>query len=234
MTGLLALALAALSCGEPFVDARDGQRYPTVRIGDQCWMARNLDHGTVVPDAVPRDAAAVERTCYGNDAESCRVYGGLYAWHEARNACPAGWHLPSRGEWETLAAQLGTATAGEKLKARKDHVPPFDGTDDLGFTAVPAGVGFRGSFGRQGHWAVFWTSTENGPERASSVTLDRLWQETPPRYRSVVFDELYPEGERVLGPVREVIPRDFVRDGSRGIRPGLRIPPRQARRGSSG
>ena len=191
MTGLVLLALAALSCGEPLVDARDGQRYPTVGIGEQCWMARNLDHGAVVPDGVPRDPSAVERSCYGNDPGSCRSYGGLYTWSEAQGACPAGWHLPRRAEWEALAAHLGTTTAGERLKARKDHVPPFDGTDDVGFTALPAGTAFRGSFGRQGHWAVFWTATESGPERAVSVTLDRLWNPAPPRYRSVVFDELY-------------------------------------------
>jgi uncharacterized protein (TIGR02145 family) len=191
MTGLALLGLAALACGELLVDARDGRRYPTVRIGDQCWMARNLDHGTVVPDGVPRDASAVERSCYGNDPEGCRVYGGLYTWDEAQDACPDGWHLPTRGEWEALAAHLGRAVAGETLKARKDHVPPFDGTDDVGFTALPGGTAFRGSFGRQGHWAVFWTATESDGERAASATLDRLWHPAPPRYRNVVFDDLY-------------------------------------------
>jgi uncharacterized protein (TIGR02145 family) len=170
MTALALVALAALPCGEPLVDARDGRTYATVRIGEQCWMARNLDHGTVVPDGLPRDASALEKSCYANDPESCRVYGGLYSWDEARAACPAGWHLPTRGEWETLAARLGTAVAGEKLKARKDHVPAFDGTDEAGFTALPAGTVYRCSFGRQGHWAVFWTATESGPERAVSAT----------------------------------------------------------------
>jgi len=177
MNELASLLLAVLSCGESLLDTRDGRRYPTVRIGDQCWTARN--------------AAGVGGRCYGNDPESCRTYGGLYTWDEARQACPAGWHLPSREEWETLAAHLGIATAGEKLKARNDHVPPFDGTDAVGFTALPAGAGFRGTFGRQGHWGVFWTATENGRERAVSATLDRLWHPAPPRYRSVVFDELY-------------------------------------------
>jgi N-sulfoglucosamine sulfohydrolase len=191
MVGLALLALAALPCGEPLVDSRDGRSYPTVRIGDLCWMARNLDHGAVVPDGVPRDAAHVEKSCYGNDPESCRVYGGLYTWDEARASCPAGWHLPTRGEWEVLATHLGAATAGERLKARKDHVPPFDGTDDVGFTALAGGTVYRGAFGRQGHWAVFWTATESGRERAVSATLDRFWYPEPPRYRSIVFDTAY-------------------------------------------
>jgi len=124
MTGLAILALAALSCGEPLVDARDGRRYSTVRIGDQCWMARNLDHGTVVPDGIPADPSGVEKSCYGNDPESCRVYGGLYNWDEARASCPAGWHLPTRGEWETLAAHLGTARAAPSARRR----PPWTGS----------------------------------------------------------------------------------------------------------
>ena len=199
MSALAGLLLLAASCGTPIVDARDGRSYPTVAIGGQCWMALNLDHGVVVPDARPRDASAVEKSCYGNDPGSCRTYGGLYTWDEARQACPVGWHLPSREEWETLAAHLGTATAGEKLKARKDHVPAFDGTDEVGFTALPAGTAFRGAFGRQGDWAVFWTATENGPERAVSVTLDRLWHPAPPRYRNARLRRGLPEGERVLG-----------------------------------
>jgi len=76
-------------------------------------MARNLDHGAVVPDGVPRDAATVEKTCYGNDPESCRVYGGLYTWEEARGACPAGWHLPSREEWNRWPATSGSDRRGE-------------------------------------------------------------------------------------------------------------------------
>ncbi len=144
MSALAGLLLLAASCGTPMVDARDGRSYPTVAIGGQCWMALNLDHGVVVADAMPRDASAVEKSCYGNDPGSCRTYGGLYTWDEARQACPAGWHLPSREEWETLAAHLGTATAGEKLKARKDHVPAFDGTDEVGFAALPAGDGLPG------------------------------------------------------------------------------------------
>jgi len=187
------------SCGEPIVDARDGRRYPTVAIGNQCWMARNLDFGREVEDTRPRDPGAVEKTCYGNDPQSCRVYGGLYTWDEAvsggapggQGACPAGWHLPSRAEWGGLSRHLGPATAGEQLKAREDHDPPYDGTDAVGFTALPGGSGFRGSFGRQGHWALFWTSTEEDSLRAASVQLDRLFQSEPPRYRNVIVDDFY-------------------------------------------
>lgn len=218
-------AAADPSCGEPIVDARDGRRYPTVSVGDQCWLGRNLDFGQEVPEAAPRDDGVVEKSCYGNETEGCRVYGGLYTWTEAlqgssepraRGVCPSGWHLPSRGEWEKLAGHLGPATAGEKLKAREDHDPPYDGTDAVGFTALPAGSGFRGSFGRQGHWALFWTSTEVNAERAASVQLDRFWHKAPERYRKIVFDDFYLK-ENAFS-VRCV--RDGGREPSRSLAPG--------------
>ena len=201
MSALAGLLLLAASCGTPIVDARDGRSYPTVAIGGQCWMALNLDHGVVVPDARPRDASAVEKSCYGNDPGSCRTYGGLYTWDEARQACPVGWHLPSREEWETLAAHLGTATAGEKLKARKDHVPAFDGTDEVGFTALPAGTAFRGAFGRQGDWGVFWTVDR---ERPRAGRLGDARPAVAPGAAALPERGLrrgLPEGERVLGEV---------------------------------
>jgi len=191
---------AAFTCGEELVDTRSARAYPTVPIGDQCWLGRNLDAGREVADGVQSDAGALEKSCYGNDPESCRVYGGLYTWTEAmqgsrergaQGACPGGWHVPSRAEWETLARHLGPATAGEALKAREDHDPPYDGTDAVGFTALPGGSGFRGSFGRQGHWALFWTSTEVDAERAVSVQLDRFWNTAPERYRKLVVDDFY-------------------------------------------
>ncbi len=177
------------SCGDALVDGRDGRSYPTVAIGSQCWLGRNLDHGREGADS-----------CYAHDPANCRVYGALYTWSEAMQAeqeagaqgvCPVDWHVPSRGEWTLLSNHLGHATAGEALKARQNHEPPFDGTDEVGFTALPAGTGFRGSFGRQGEWSFFWTSTEVSAERAASVQLDRLWQAAPPRYRRVVFDDFY-------------------------------------------
>jgi N-sulfoglucosamine sulfohydrolase len=192
MTGLAAAALAAFSCGLPLTDVRDGRSYPTVELGGRCWTARNLDHGRAASaedDDAP--AAVAGKTCYGHDPRSCAAYGGLYTWSQAVAACPAGWRLPTRADWEAAVLALSPDTAGERLKARADHVPPFDGTDDVGFAALPAGAGFRGSFGRQGHWAVFWTATENGPDRAVSATLDRFWHPAPPRYRRVVLDDFY-------------------------------------------
>src|ERR687883_1187221 len=78
-----------------FVDPRDGRRYPTVKIGKQLWMARNLAF------------AAPTSWCYAGDSADCERNGRLYTWDAARNVCPKGWHLPSDSEWMILEAQLG-------------------------------------------------------------------------------------------------------------------------------
>jgi uncharacterized protein (TIGR02145 family)/uncharacterized repeat protein (TIGR02543 family) len=104
-------------------DKRDGQTYNTVRIGDQTWMASNLNYN---------DADA---WCYDNDANNCAIYGKLYTWNSAKSSCPGGWHLPTSGEWGELVANAGDKyAAGWTLKSES-----AGGTDDYGFSALLSG-----------------------------------------------------------------------------------------------
>ncbi len=79
-----------------FTDSRDGKIYITVKIGNQTWMAENLNFTT-----------AEGSWCYENDSTYCEKYGRLYSWETAREVCPAGWHLPSKSEFETLLSNVG-------------------------------------------------------------------------------------------------------------------------------
>ncbi len=80
-----------------FIDPRDGQVYNTVRIGDQIWMAENLNYGEMTTDD---ELVPGKKWCYDNDESNCEDgYGGLYTWEVAKKSCPPGWHLPTDEEW---------------------------------------------------------------------------------------------------------------------------------------
>ncbi len=91
---------------ETLLDERDGQRYKFVTIGDQVWMAENFN--------IAMDTA---RWCFDDLPANCDAYGAMYSWYAAKEAAPEGWHLPTKAEWETLIAGLGSGeTAATKLK----------------------------------------------------------------------------------------------------------------------
>lgn len=185
------------SCGQALTDFRDGQSYKTVQIGQQCWMAENLNVGKQVDNIAQTDNQIIEKSCYDNKAANCETYGGLYSWPEAmqysreagtQGVCPEGWHLPTKEEWETLSQSLGVEEAGQKLKADKTNAIAWDGNNESGFTAIPSGVGYQTQFGRQGQWAAYWSSTAfDNPqidnEFAWFSQLDGYWYEQPPKYK---------------------------------------------------
>jgi PKD repeat protein len=79
-----------------FTDNRDGKTYPTVQIGNQCWMGKNLDF------------AIEDSWCYNNNNVNCEKFGRLYFWRAAIEACPEGWRLPSDDDWRVLESFLDT------------------------------------------------------------------------------------------------------------------------------
>jgi uncharacterized protein (TIGR02145 family) len=126
----------------------------TVKIGNQTWMAENLDRATT------------NSKCYENSADSCAKYGRLYTWTDAKKACPSGWHLPTIAEWTTLLDYAGGGDkAGTKLKSTSgwyDDAFGGNGTDDYGFTALPSGNcedgGNFNNIGKDGNW---WSATKS-------------------------------------------------------------------------
>jgi uncharacterized protein (TIGR02145 family) len=126
-----------------FTDSRDDQRYASVTIGNQTWMAQNLNFGEPLPGLLPSfdppDPAKVEKYCINDEVSECEKSGGLYTWAEAlalpsgctltlcaaqllaqhRGICPEGWHIPSRADWYELVYHLA-GTLGVALRDEHD------------------------------------------------------------------------------------------------------------------
>jgi len=140
-----------------------GQTYKTVKIGDQVWMAENLNY------------KAKGSECYDSKPENCGKYGRLYDWNMARSACPGGWHLPFDTEWQTLVDFAGgEKVAGGKLKANNGWDEDGNGTDEYGFSALPGGNGPpKGGFDLVGIGGYFWSATENNSKTAYGRSMKR-------------------------------------------------------------
>jgi uncharacterized protein (TIGR02145 family) len=155
----------------------DGNAYPTVKIGDQEWMAENLRvthyrNGDTIAKVNGGEAWCVLTTgvyCwYSYDEATYKIpYGALYNWYavdDSRNLCPTGWHMPTDEEWTTLTTYLGgESVAGGKIKAAIRWTPPNAGaTNTNGFSGFPGGnldCMFGGCLyiGLFGYW---WTATQ--------------------------------------------------------------------------
>lgn len=157
-------------CGETpynpathFCDFRDSTIYRFVTIGTQTWMAENLNFKT--------DSSF----CYNNGETNCSKYGRLYTWAAAMTACPSGWHLPTKAEFETLFTAVGgQSTAGKMLKSATgwEAYSGITNEDAFAFSALPAGYwGGYGAYDDEGNNAGFWSSTEGDSYYAYNMVL---------------------------------------------------------------
>jgi len=168
---------ASNSCGSiTSVTDIDGNVYPVVEIGSQCWTKENLKttkyaDGSVIPnitDSVQWIELSTGAWCnYENSAGNDAVYGKLYNWFtvaDPRNLCPSGWHVPTNAEWTILTDFLGGETvAGGKMKTTTGWQAPNTGaTNESGFSGLPGGIRdfLDGSFDVIGNIGYWWSSTE--------------------------------------------------------------------------
>lgn len=176
--------------GDFMVDPRDGKSYKTVEIGNQIWMAENLNY------------ESEGSYCYNNLVDSCAKYGRLYTWASAMDSvgrfstdgvgcgfgttcsptypvqgvCPNGWHLPSKSESADLFKTVGLRftknkdygeefSGGWKLRTKsgwyKNSRNGVKGVDQYDFSALPAGNRTVGGlFNDVLINTGFWNSTE--------------------------------------------------------------------------
>lgn len=161
------LPLSSNPCpGTPVVYDADGNMYPTVQIGNQCWMGKNLKVGVTVTSTVSSrahsDAAnngIIERYVLNNDEANADIYGGYYDWDEmmgytntegVQGICPDGWHIPTKAEWEEVNTYYKKTDTGDKLKEGNES----------GFEGQLAGDRHnQGSFVSFNSSGFFWTSS---------------------------------------------------------------------------
>jgi len=118
-------------------DDRDKKTYKTVKIGEQEWMAENLNYD------VQKYESGYRSWCYDNkdgkdgEVDNCQKYGRLYRWsvvidsltlandsaitcgcrksgegictipYKWKGICPNGWHIPTQNEWGDLVKFAG-------------------------------------------------------------------------------------------------------------------------------
>ena len=182
-------------------DSRDGQTYKIIKIGNQTWMAENLNYA----DSTNTPSLLERSWCYNKKPENCAVGGRLYTWAAAidsvklatdadnpqdcgygktctlpttvQGICPDGWHLPTQAEWETLFTEVGgQSMASDILKSLTGWYSNGSGTNDVGFSAIPAG--FRYNNGRfiDSQYAYFWCASEYDSLQAHDMDLDYFYK----------------------------------------------------------
>lgn len=152
---------------DTFTDPRDGKTYKTVKIGNKIWMAENLAYG------------GVDYYSPNRDDDNDKKYGRLYTWENAKRACPPGWRLPTKTDFNNLLTYVDNNKSSSSdsflplianSTAWKDDYKN-KGLDEFGFGALPAGAYYAGDYNLFGDFSCFWSSTEDNSSYAYYLLL---------------------------------------------------------------
>ncbi len=196
---LILIIVFAVSCKK--VKDVDGNTYPTITIGSQVWMTKNLDVSRYRNgDPIPQVQEAAEWSnlttgawCYyENNTANGPIYGKLYNWYavnDPRGLAPEGWHVPSNAEWTMLIDYLGGVdAAGSKMRTTGNQYwqdDNSDATNESGFSGLPSG-NRNDEFNNIGFWAFWYSSTVYNTNEAYIIgtttnspdaTLDNTYKE---------------------------------------------------------
>jgi uncharacterized protein (TIGR02145 family) len=173
---IIVQAAQVFICGNNLTDIRDNKVYPTVQIGSQCWLASNLNFGTILASTQDqRDNCVSEKYCYNDNPINCMSQGGLYQWDELmlydntpadQGFCPPTWHIPTENEWNTLFANyVNNGFAGSPLK--------YSGYS--GFNALLSGARhINKSWDFKGFATFFWSSSSYAGYKAWAHGMNDL------------------------------------------------------------
>jgi uncharacterized protein (TIGR02145 family) len=137
-------------------DPRDGRIYKTIEIGSKVWLAENLNFSDTT----------LLKACYDDNVKFCDKYGGLYNWKDAMRACPSGWHLPSKDEYDQLLNAAGANGKDRYIQLREG------GQTNMNLLLG----GWIHKTSHETFWSLekagmYWTSTEKGRGIAYALIL---------------------------------------------------------------
>lgn len=172
----------------------DGNNYNTVTIGSQVWMKENLKttkyrNGDLIGTTAQATLDITTETSPKYQwAHTIIDYGRLYTYYtitDSRNVCPAGWHIPTDGEWTTLTDYLSNngygfggnmnyiakslaATSGWTQDPVAGDVGNDQGSNNSsGFTGLPGGGRYSsGVMNFVTYHGIWWSSTESSAAHA--------------------------------------------------------------------
>lgn len=161
--------------------ADENKAYATVVIGTQTWMAENLAWLPSVNGKYDNSSTVAKYHVNGYDSTSMStakaktnyiLYGVLYNYQAAIQACPTGWYLPDTTDWRTLEAYVnannGSKAVGNSLKATTGWTASTGivNSDDFGFKALPGGVQIDNTFNFIGIQGCWWSATPGSRSKA--------------------------------------------------------------------
>lgn len=139
-----------------------GITYPTVQIGEQCWLAKNLNIGTMISHTEEMSKNnKIEKYCFQDDTVNCFIYGAYYQWDElmkyestegSKGICPEGWHVPTNKEIAELIIYIGGNT----------FYLSWELSNGTGFNSLPSGSVLASTHEFTGIYynGFYWSSKE--------------------------------------------------------------------------
>ena len=201
--------LHATSGNGPMIKDASGNSYPTVNIGSQQWMAKNLttekyNDGTLIANVQNElDWSSTKNGAwcnYENNSANGSNYGKLYNGFavQTQKLCPTGWHIPSKIEWDTLLNYLGgIEIAGSKLKAVSSLFEAgtnTDATNTSNFSGLPGGMrNVDGSFYNASRIGYYWSTTQTGTISINNNSYKTFYVYYLHAYQTAVIEDNPPE-----------------------------------------
>ncbi|MFZ4056501.1 MAG: fibrobacter succinogenes major paralogous domain-containing protein [Ferruginibacter sp.] len=164
-------------------DLKEKKYWAEVRIGNQTWMAENLNvctfrNGDTIQEAKTlnewRSAAKkkIPAWCYfNNDSSNGLKHGKMYNFYpvnDSRGLAPINWRIPSGEDWKQLSNYLGgKLIAGGKMKSTSGWHANGNGTNSSGFNGYASGsrelamITKNEGFLSLGSISYWWSSTKD-------------------------------------------------------------------------